>query len=51
VEDRDVERAAAEVVDRDVLVLGLAQPVRERRRGGLVDDAEDFQASDGPGVS
>ena len=38
-EDRDVERAAAEVVDRDRLVLLLVQTVGQRRRRRLVDDA------------
>ncbi len=37
-EDRDVERAAAEVVDGDLLVGLLVEAVGERRRGGLVDD-------------
>jgi hypothetical protein len=38
-EDRDVERAAAEVVHRDRLVLLLVEAVGERRSGRLVDDA------------
>ena len=45
-EDRDVERAAAEVVDRDRLLDVLAEAVGERRRGGLVDDADDVEAGD-----
>jgi hypothetical protein len=45
-EDRDVEGAAAEVVDRDDLVLLLVEAVRERRRRGLVDDALDLEARD-----
>ena len=49
-EDRDVEGAAAEVVHRDRLVLLLVEPVRERRRGRLVDDAHDLEAGDLPGV-
>ncbi len=43
-EDRDVERAAAEVVDGDRLLEVLAEAVRERRRGRLVDDADDVEA-------
>ena len=49
-EDRDVEGAAAEVVDRDRLVLLLVEPVRERGRGRLVHDPEDLQAGDGARV-
>src|SRR5207237_582042 len=41
-EDGDVERAAAEVVDGDELVLLVVQAVRQRRRRRLVDDAQDF---------
>ena len=44
-EDRDVERAAAEVVDRDRLgLLLLVEAVGECCGGRLVDDAEDFEA-------
>jgi hypothetical protein len=49
-EDRDVERAAAEVVDGDDLVLLLVEAVGERRRGRLVDDALDVEAGDAAGV-
>ena len=50
-EDRDVEGAAAEVVDRDQLVLVLAvEAVGQRRRGRLVDDALDVEAGDLAGV-
>ena len=49
-EDRDVERAAAEVVDGDRLVLLLVEAVGQRRRRRLVDDAHDFEAGDLPGV-
>ena len=47
-EDRDVEGAAAEVVDGDLLVLLLVEAVGERRRGRLVDDALDVR---GPAIS
>ena len=43
-EHRDVEGAAAEVVDRDELVLLLVEPVGERCGGRLVDDALDLEA-------
>ena len=49
-EDRDVEGAAAEVVDRDGLVLLLVEAVGQRRRGGLVDDAQDVEPGDLAGV-
>ena len=49
-EDRDVERAAAEVVDRDLALDVLAEAVGERRRGRLVDDADDVEAGDLAGV-
>ena len=49
-EHRDVERAAAEVIDRDRLAVLLLEPVGERRRGRLVDDAEHFEARDLAGV-
>ncbi len=50
VEDRDVERAAAQVEDRDLLVLLLLEPVGQGRRRRLVDDPRDFEAGDLPGV-
>jgi len=43
-EDRDVEGAAAKVIDRDRLVLGLVEAISQRRRGRLVDDAQHFEA-------
>src|SRR5439155_5603596 len=49
-QDRDVERAAAEVVHGDELVLLLVEPVRERGRGRLVDDPQDLEARDLAGV-
>ena len=44
--NRNIERAAAEVVDRDGLVLLLVEPVGQRRRRRLVDDALHFEAGD-----
>ena len=49
-EDRDVEGAAAEVVHRDALGEPAAEAVRERRRGGLVQEAQHLEARDAPGV-
>ena len=49
-EDRDVERAAAEVVDGDRLVLLLVEAVGQRRRRRLVDDAHHLEAGDLAGV-
>ena len=50
VEDRDVERAAAQVEDGDLLVLLLVEAVGQRRGGRLVDDPRDLQAGDLAGV-
>ncbi len=49
-EDRDVERAAAEVVDRDRLAVVLLEAVGQSGRGRLVDDAQHFEAGDLSGV-
>ena len=49
-EDRNVEGAAAEVVDRDGAGLRLVETVGERGRGRLVDDAQHFEAGDLAGV-
>jgi hypothetical protein len=49
-EDRDVEGAAAQVVDRDRAAAALLEPVGERGRGRLVDDAQDLEAGDLAGV-
>jgi hypothetical protein len=45
-EHRHVEGAAAEVEDEDRLVGLLVEPVGERGRGRLVDDAQDVEARD-----
>ena len=49
-EDRDVERAAAQVVDGDLLVLLLVQAIGQGRSGGLIDDALDVESGDAAGV-
>ena len=47
---RDVERAAAEVVDEDDLVVPLFEPVGDRRGRRLVEDGADVQARQPAGV-
>src|SRR5258708_14938474 len=50
-DDRDVDGAAAQVIDRYLAVAFLlVEPEGERRRGGLVDDALHFKARDAAGV-
>ena len=49
-QDRHVERAAAEVVDRDLMVALLVESVCERGGRGLVDDAEHFESRHLAGV-
>ena len=50
-QDRDIERAAAEVVDRDDLAALALEAVRERGGRRLVDDAQDLEARDAAGVA
>ena len=50
-QDRDVERAAAEVVDGDDAGVPLVEAVGERRRGRLVDDAQHLEAGDAARVA
>jgi hypothetical protein len=45
-EDRNVERAAAKVVNRDRLVFVLVEAIGQRSRRRLVDDAQHFKARD-----
>src|ERR1019366_2642522 len=49
-EDRDVERAAAQVVNRDDAVLFLVEAISERRGGRFVDQAKDIEAGDAAGI-
>ena len=49
--NRDVERAAAEVVDGDEAGVPLVEAVGERGRGRLVDDAQDLEPGDAAGVA
>ena len=49
-QDRDIERAAAEVVDRDGLAALAVEAVGERGGRRLVDDAHHLEAGDPAGV-
>ena len=49
-QDRDVEGAAAEVVDGDHALAEPVQAVGERGGGRLVDDADDVESGDAAGV-
>ena len=49
-EDRDIERTAAEVEYRDGLVFFLVQTVGQSCRRRLVDDTQDFESRDLTGV-
>ena len=49
-ENRNVEGAAAKVVDRNGAGLLLVETVSERGRGRLVDDAQHFEAGDLAGI-
>src|SRR5579883_2538725 len=50
-EDRDVEGAAAEVVDDDHPLRAAIEAVGERRRGGLVDEPQDLEPREPTGVA
>ncbi len=50
IEDGNVERAAAEVVDHDLLALLLIHAVGESGSGRLIDDTLDLKAGDLAGV-
>ena len=45
-DDRDVERAAAQVIDHHLLRIAVVEPVRKRRARRLVDDAQDVEPRD-----
>ena len=50
-DDRDVESAATEIVDRDLAVATrLVEAIGQRSRGRLVDDALDVESGDATGV-
>jgi len=49
-QNRDVERAAAEIINSHNAVLPLVDPVGQRGRGGLVDQTHHLQPGDAAGV-
>ena len=49
-EDRDVEGAAAEIVNGDRFVLLAIEPVSERRRRRFIDDAKNLEARNLTGI-
>ena len=50
-QNRNVERAAAEIVDGDLAALLFVQAVSERRGGRLIHEAQDFEARKAPGIA
>ena len=50
-ENRDIERAAAEIVDRDDAFLALVQSVGQRRGGRFVHQPQNFQPGNAPGIA
>src|ERR1700719_23998 len=49
-QDGDVEGATAKIVNGNVAALRFVQAVSERRGGGLIDEAQNFEAGDAAGV-
>src|SRR6266851_7010727 len=49
-EDGNVKGATAQIVDGDFAALFFVEAVGESRSGGLVDEAENFEAGDFAGV-
>ena len=50
VENRNIERSAAKVVDGDFLVVLFVETVSQRCGGRLIDDTKHFEAGDFTGV-
>ena len=50
-QDRDVERAAAEIVNGDDAFLALVEPVGQRGGGGFVDEPQNFETGDAAGIA
>lgn len=52
VQERDIESSSTKVEDENVLLLGRlgVEAVSNRSRGGLVDDTEDLETSDGTSI-
>ena len=51
VKNRNIESAATEVIDDDVLVLCLPESIGKRGRRGLIDDPQDLKPCDPSCVS
>ena len=49
--DRDIERAAAQIVDEHLLLVFIFQSVRQCGRCRLIDDAADVQSGDCAGIA
>ena len=47
---RNIERAATEVIHSDLLILLLVQAISQRSGSRLVDDAQDIQTRNFPGI-
>ena len=50
-QDRNVKRAAAQVIDRNGGMGAAIQPIRERGRGGLIDDPHHVPTRDFAGIT
>ena len=50
-DERDIEGAAAQVIDGDLAIAALlVEPIGQRGRGRLIDDALHFEPGDAPGI-
>ncbi len=49
-EDGNVERSAAEIVNRDGALLLLVQAIRQRSGGRFIDDAQHIEAGNAAGI-
>jgi len=49
-QNRDIERTAAEVINRDRLVLLLIETIGQGRRRRFVNDSEDLQTRNTPSI-
>jgi len=50
-ENRHVERTSSQIEHENVLLTFLIQTIRDSRGGGLIQDPDDIETSDGPSVS
>ena len=50
VQNRNIKRAATQIINRNFLILLLVQAVGQRSRRRLVDDSENFQTRNLPSV-